>query len=199
MQGRLDSPLTPEGRAQADSHGRTLARLGGADAMIASPLGRTRATADLLLAHLDVPVRFEGALMERDCGAWQGMTLAEIEAAYPDAWRARTEDPYHHRPPLGENLVDMEQRVAGFVDEVLAGAEQRVVLVTHGVMSRVLLKRLLGLAPATAVEVRHPNELFYQLDVSERRCHASAYFIAGQGPRRGLLHHEANGTIRAAE
>jgi broad specificity phosphatase PhoE len=146
-----------------------------------------------------VPVRFEPALEERDCGAWSGMTLTEIATAYPADWHARAEDPYHHRPPRGENLVDMEQRVTGFLDALLAGAEQRVTLVTHGVMSRVILKQLLGLAPGVAVQVRHPNELFYQLDINERRCLGSAHFIAGQGPRRGLLHSDAGGTIPGVE
>jgi broad specificity phosphatase PhoE len=196
MQGRLDSPLTEAGRAQADMHGRTLARLGGVDVMVASPLGRTRATADLMGAHLNTAARFEPALMERDCGAWSGMTLAEIEAAFPGDWQARAANPYDHRPPGGENLVDMEARIGGFVDglvaEILGGAGRSVALVTHGVMSRVLLKRLLRLTPAVAAQVRHPNDLFYRLDIRNGdapRSIDSAHYIAGEGPRRGLLHH----------
>jgi len=203
MQGRLDSPLTEAGRAQADVHGRTLARLGGVDSLITSPLGRTRATADLLLAHLDVTVHQEPALMERDCGDWAGLTLAEIEAAYPDDWRSRLDDPFHHRPPRGENLSDMEARVAGFLSRLLAdlghGPERAVALVTHGVMSRVILKRLLSLTPDGAVLVLHPNDLFYRLEIDGGRCVASAYFIDGAGPRHGLLRHQRGETIRRSE
>ena len=120
MQGRWDSPLTALGRTQADLHGRTLAREGGVDAVVASPLGRTRDTAERVNAHLDAPLRFDDALMERDCGDWSGLTLDEIERAYPAEWRARADDPYHHRPPAGENLVDMEARVAALVDGLLS-------------------------------------------------------------------------------
>jgi glucosyl-3-phosphoglycerate phosphatase len=203
MQGRLDSPLTAAGRLQAELHGRTLAELGGVEALITSPLGRTRATTELLLPHLHAAVRHEPALMERDCGLWAGLTLAEIEAAYPDDWRLRLADPFHHRPPRGENLPDMEARSAGFLDRLLAdlahGAHRAVALVTHGVMSRVILKRLLGLTPAAAVRVRHPNELFYRLEIDGSRCVGSAHFIDGAGPRDGLLHHQRSETIRRSE
>jgi broad specificity phosphatase PhoE len=55
----------------------------------------------------------EPALMERDCGLWSGLTIDEIATRYPDEWHGRLDDPYHHRPPEGENLPDMEQRVGG--------------------------------------------------------------------------------------
>jgi probable phosphoglycerate mutase len=195
MQGHRDSPLTALGQIQADLHGRTLARQAGIDALIASPLGRTRATAALLNAHLSVPVRYEPVLMERDCGAWSGLTLDEIECAYPDEWRARGGDPYHHRPPAGENLVDMEVRVGGFLDELLSTGERNVALVTHGVMSRVIIKRLLELSPDQAVTVRHPNELFYRVEISSPGHAQSVYFLEGQGPTPGLLHQNDSETI----
>ena len=195
MQGRWDSPLTALGRTQADLHGRTLAREGGVDAVVASPLGRTRDTAERVNAHLDAPLRFDDALMERDCGDWSGLTLDEIERAYPAEWRARADDPYHHRPPAGENLVDMEARVAALFDGLLADAARRVALVTHGVMSRVLVKRLLALAPVDAVTVRHPNELVYRISLPQPGAAESAYFLEGQGPTPGLLRQNDSETI----
>jgi probable phosphoglycerate mutase len=195
MQGHMDSALTAVGRMQADLHGRTLARLGGIEAVIASPLGRARETAELVNGHLSVPIRHEPALMERDCGAWSGLTIAEVAAAYPGEWRARNDDPYYHRPPEGENLVDMEARVAGFLEALLPGPARTLALVTHGVMSRVILKRLLDLTPELAVTVRHPNELFYRVEVAAAGRAESAHFVAGQGPRPGLLHQIDSETI----
>jgi broad specificity phosphatase PhoE len=195
MQGLEDSPLTALGRTQADLHGRTLAREGGVDALIASPLGRTRDTAALVNAHLDAPLRFDESLMERDCGAWSGLTLEEIERAYPGEWRARADDPYHHRPPDGENLVDMEARVAPLLDAALTDTARRVALITHGVMSRVLVKRLLALEPVEAAVVRHPNELVYRISLPEPGAAASAYFLEGRGPTPGLLRQNDSETI----
>ena len=195
MQGHRDSPLTPVGRTQADRHGRTLAREGGVDAVVASPLGRTRDTAELVNAHLEAPLRFDDALMERDCGAWSGLTLEEIECAYPGEWRARADDPYHHRPPAGENLPDMEARVAGLLEAILDDPARRVALVTHGVMSRVLVKRLLSLTPVEAVTVRHPNELVYRISLPAPGAAESAYFVEGHGPTPGLLRQIDDETI----
>ena len=195
MQGHMDSALTALGRVQADLHGRILARLGGIESIVASPLGRTRETADLVNAHLAVPLRHAPALMERDCGAWSGLTIKEIAATYPDEWRARLDDPYYHRPPGGENLVDMELRVQGLLEALLCGPQRSLTLITHGVMSRVILKRLLDLEPELAVTVRHPNELFYRVEIENEGYAESAYFFEGQGPRPGLLHQNDSETI----
>lgn len=197
MQGRMDSPLTGFGERQADIHGRTLLRLGSVDEIIASPLGRTRATADLVNVHLDVPVRWEAALMERDCGDWSGLTIPEAQAAWPEIWQQRERDPFGYRPPGGENHDDMERRVAGLLAAVLDGAAQRVALITHGVMSRVILKHLLALPPAQAAAVRHPNELFYRLELDPPRIPARAvsHFILGRGPESGLLRQNDSETI----
>lgn len=194
MQGRLDSPLTARGRAQADAHGRTLARHGGVERLIASPSGRTRATAELVNAHLSVPVEFDEALMERDCGLWSGLTIDEIAARYADAWHGRLADPYHHRPPEGENLPDMERRVGSVLDALLGGPARRVALVTHGVMSRVIVKCLMNLDPAEASRVRHPNELCYRLELGGRSPIA-VHFVEGVGPHAGLLRHHGDETI----
>ncbi|MBK80192.1 MAG: hypothetical protein CMQ43_04670 [Gammaproteobacteria bacterium] len=195
MQGRRDSPLTELGRIQADLHGRTLARQGRVEALIASPLGRTRATAELVNAHVCAPLRYEEALMERDCGAWSGLTLSEIEAAYPREWQARGADPFHHRPPDGENLVDMETRITALLDDLVNAGERTLALITHGVMSRVIIKRVLALSPADAVTVRHPNELFYRLEIKPSGRAGSAYYLEGQGPKPGLLRENDSETI----
>jgi len=213
MQGRGDSPLTEQGREQAARHGEVLARLGGVDELLVSPSGRTRETAAIVnsrlaAAGLAAPVSFHDALMERHSGEWEGMTLTEIQAQYPAHWRARETDPYLHRPPGGENHADMERRVAGLIEAVrhgMAGAQAgqrsipdarpapaegaaRLGIVTHGIMSRVILKLLLGLGPEDAVRVRHPNALFYRLEFTEDTI-PHGYFLDGAGPFAGLLRH----------
>lgn len=188
MQGRLDSPLTARGRQQADRHGLTLRSLGGVDAVVASPLGRTRETAALVNAHLRAPLRYDAALMERDCGEWSGLTTEQIAARYPDSWRARSEDPYYHRPPGGENLDDMGERVRDCLRELLGGGSRCLALVTHGIMSRVIIRLVLDLTPELTVTVRHPNELFYRLEIRPDGVSA-CHFLDGEGPLAGLLHH----------
>ena len=132
--------------------------------------------------------------MERDCGEWSGLTIEEIERHYPQAWVARQEDPFFHRPPGGENHEDLVQRARPLLAEFLAGERAEVGLVTHGVMSRAIVTHLLELAPGEAVGIRHPNDLVYRLDISAAGVQAS-HFLAGDGPRTGLLRQNENETI----
>lgn len=210
MQGRGDSPLTEQGRRQAARHGEVIARLGGVDELLVSPSGRTRETAAILgerlaAAGLASSQSYHDALMERHSGEWEGLTLDEIRARYPGHWRERETDPYFHRPPGGENHADMELRVGALLHAVRqrlvsgragldraepsgAAARGAVALVTHGIMSRVILKRLLGLTPVEAAAVRHPNALFYRLEFEPDGIRQS-YFLEGEGPVEGLLRH----------
>ncbi len=194
MQGRLDSPLNNKGRAQAQLHGETLQRMGGVDYVLASPSGRTRETTAILNRFLQVPVDYDEALMERDCGLWSGFTVDEIAAQYPDEWVARDVDPYHHRPPQGENLPDLITRVTSCLAALAALPHERIALVTHGVMSRAILTHYLGLEPGDANRLRHPNDLFYRLSF-ESSTLVPEFFRGGRGPVAGLLRSRPGETI----
>jgi probable phosphoglycerate mutase len=193
MQGRLDSPLTHTGSEQAHGHGEVLKSLGRIDEMFVSPSGRTQETAYILNSYVRAPVTYQDALLERDLGTWSGLTVDELEDSFPNAWRARTEDPFNHRPPEGESLKDMGERCAAFLAELLESPALSSVLVTHQVMSRVILGRLLGLTPEETVLVIHPNEAFYQLQISD--VVEVRHYISGAGPFDGLLHHSDDETI----
>ena len=193
MQGRLDSPLTQAGMEQAHSHGKVLKGLTPIEAMYVSPSGRTRETAYIVNSYVRAPVEFEDALLERDVGLWSGLTIDELEDAFPQAWRSRLDDPFNHRPPEGESLADMGERCAAFLETLLSGPTMNIALVTHQVMSRVILGQLLALSPEEVVEVIHPNELFYRVSISELR--SVSHFLDGQGPFDGLLHRGDGETI----
>jgi broad specificity phosphatase PhoE len=188
LQGRLDSALTAEGREHARANGALLARE-GVEHLLVSPLGRARETADLIRAEYAeglVSVAYEDRLVERHCGAWEGLTMDDIEARFPDEWAARNRDPFHHRPPGGENLPDMLTRIAPFAERVRALPLRSAAIVSHGISGRVLLTHFLGLAPAAADKVRQPNDLVYRLEFSAAGVRPT-YFRAGVGPQPGLF------------
>lgn len=185
MQGRLDSPLTQEGMEQAHTHGSVLKSLGPIESMYVSPAGRTRETALIINSYVRARVDYVDALLERDVGLWSGLTVDELENAFPHAWQQRLNDPYHHRPPEGESLSDMAERASGFVSDLLEAPEQSIALVTHQVMSRVVLGQLLGLLPAEIVRLLHPNDVFYRVSIDE--VADVSHFQAGRGPVHGLI------------
>jgi len=190
MQGRLDSPLTHAGAEQAHNHGMLLKSIGQIEALYVSPSGRTRETAYIINSYVRAPVIYEDALLERDLGLWSGLSVDELAETFPQAWSERLEDPFHHRPPEGESLEDMGERCDAFLSSILAGDAKSVGLVTHQVMSRVILGKLLVLSQAETVQVIHPNEAFYQLSVEDTV--AAQHYISGSGPFDGLLHHIAS-------
>jgi len=194
MQGRLDSPLTADGVEQAHSNGRLLKTLAGISALYVSPSGRTRETAYILNSYVRGVLEYADELLERDMGDWSGMTMDEVSESFPAAFRQRQDDPYHFRPPGGENLQDMNERIGVFLDDLLRSPHDQVALVTHQVMSRVILGRLLQLEPAQTSRVVHPNEVVYRVQLGGDDLIVSHY-LAGDGPRDGLLQHSDGETI----
>jgi probable phosphoglycerate mutase len=194
MQGRLDSPLTEAGIEQAHAHGRLLKEIAGITSLLVSPSGRTRETAYIINSYLHGFVDYAEELLERDMGEWSGMTMDEVSEAFPAAFRARQDDPFHFTPPAGENLADMGERVAMLLDDVLASDHDEVALVTHQVMSRVILSRLFGLDVEQTNRLVHPNDVVYRIDLSSA-APIAAHFLMGDGPRSGLLQHSDDETI----
>ncbi len=86
MQGHRDSPLTEIGKRQATRIGDWLqVAIENRDglALVASRLGGSRHTAEIILRRLTTTTRrltFDDRLKEMTWGRWDGLTLAEIEA-----------------------------------------------------------------------------------------------------------------------
>lgn len=103
------------------------------DIVIASDLARTWLTAQPLAERLALELRPEPRLRERDFGRFQGHTLEEIAARWPEdfaRWRER--DPAW-TIPSGESGQQFGERVLAALAEIARDhAGQRVVVVTHG-------------------------------------------------------------------
>ncbi len=190
MQGRMDSPLTALGEAQADAHGALLKSLGGVDELWVSSANRTRATAALVNKHLAAPLRFSDHLLERDCGTWSGKTLAEVAASEPDNWSTRKSDPYHHRPGGGENLLDLGQRFRLLLQDF--EPVERLAIVAHGVVSKAILQHFLRLDEAQTIAVKHPNSLLYRLVINLDSFDVTHFVARADGALEALdLRHTA--------
>ncbi len=124
--------------------------------------------------------------MERHSGEWEGLTIDEIARAYPQEWAARALDPFHHRPPAGENLPDVVDRIASFASELRALRTRKLAIVSHGIAGRALLTHFLNLSPEQANRVRQPNDLVYRLHFSNAGVTCD-HFRRGEGPSPGLF------------
>ena len=141
MQGRRDSPLTPLGVEQARRMGACLKDLVEDPAtveLIASPLGRTVRTAEIIreTAGLDCRIVADERLAEVHLGEWEGLTREEIAPLAPTGlidspgWLCRT--------PGGETFEDLIARLSSFLADVDETDGRRRLVVAHGGSGRVL-------------------------------------------------------------
>jgi probable phosphoglycerate mutase len=129
-QGHADPGLNAAGRRQAAELAERLAS-SSFDALYSSDLARARETAEIVAALLGLRVRLDPRLREVDVGEWSGLTSLEVEARYPERFRARHDGatPWTR----GESYDAMSTRVLQALDEIAAAHESgRVLVITHG-------------------------------------------------------------------
>ncbi len=147
----VDPALTEDGRAQARATADWLAPLAEeVDAVVSSPVRRTRETAEIIAERLGKGVDLEHGLAEMEFGRWEGKTFAEVREAYPDdldAWLGSL----HHTPGGGESFSQVQERVLASLDTLLRTYPGKTVLaVSHVTPIQVLVARTLG-APLESV------------------------------------------------
>ena len=184
MQGRWNSDLSDLGREQADAHGQLLADK-GIEAIVSSPLDRTRQTTESILRHVSASVSFDDRIVEWDCGDWSGYLYAEVKERWSEEYAALRADPFHYRGPGCENYPDMFERARPFVDDLLTRPERRIVVVSHGMIGKVMLSILLGLEPAETLSVFQPNDVVYRVRHGPDG-HAVHHWQGTVGPVEGL-------------
>lgn len=128
---REDPPLTEEGEQQAR---QAAALLEGEDVDIvySSPMRRTRATAEAIVAATGAALRTHEGLRERPFGIWDGLYFDEIARDYPEEFQAWKRDPVSFVPEGGETIRDHMARVTGAVAQIRADHPgQLIVIVAH--------------------------------------------------------------------
>ena len=152
-----DVPLSDTGRAQAEALGRHLAALPEDErptAVLSSPFARALTTAQLATAELDVRVRTDERLRERDFGAFDRMTGAGIREHFPDeAQRRDLLGKFYYRPPGGESWADVALRIRSLLateslrhdcDRLMIVAHQAVIMVFRYVLEELTEQELLA-------------------------------------------------------
>lgn len=145
--GGRDMPLTDRGRRQAAALAAALADVPLA-AVYASPLERARATAEPIARAHGLPVRLDATFREMAFGAWEGRTREEVAAVEPETMLTWSQEPDRIVPRGGESLKEVAARVAGGVARLMdAHAGAAVVLVSHAIVTRLIVLAALGLGP----------------------------------------------------
>lgn len=168
LQGQLDAPLTPRGRAQATAAGRTLRPLlqnAAPVRIVTSPLGRAQRSTELVLeslAPLVNEIRVDERLKEISWGEFEGLTREQVKATAPVFWRRKARDRWTAEPPGGESFALLSERLQPVLDELL-GHEQPVVVIAHGGVRRTLRGLYGGLQPAEILALQEPHDVVVRL------------------------------------
>lgn len=150
--GGSNPGLSDEGRDQVRATGEWLAPAASRiEAVVASPVRRTRESAEVLAACLgDLPVVEEPGIAEMEFGHWDGLTFAEVGERHHDelaAWLGSTQV----APRGGESFAQVQTRVLAGLDRVLEEyAGRTVALVSHVTPIKIVVAHALG-APLESV------------------------------------------------
>ncbi|MFH8236311.1 bifunctional RNase H/acid phosphatase [Streptomyces sp. NPDC018321] len=168
--GGSDPSLSAAGREQAEKVAESLARRGTVQAIVASPLARTRETAGIVAARLGLEVRVEEGLRETDFGAWEGLTFGEVRERHPDDLNAWLSSPDAEPTGGGESFAATGARVAATRDRLVAAyAGRTVLLVSHVTPIKTFVRLALGAPP----------ESLFRMELSAASLSAVAYYADG--------------------
>ena len=164
MQGHRDIPLNLLGRQQASSNGERLKNFMKSEDLnldnfdfVASPLGRTRSTMELLRRGMELDVdgyRLEDRLLELTFGDWEGFRLEDLADEEQDLILQRRADKWRFVPPGGESYEMLADRVGDW----LKGVSRPTVVVAHGGVFRVLRGWLEGLESTRVPKLDVPQD-----------------------------------------
>lgn len=144
FRGLANIPLSDKGLRQAAGL-RELLRSKPLVAVYSSPLLRAVQTAEVLASAHDRKVSVEPDLRSVDYGRWEGMTEEEAKTSDPELYGRFLDAIEAVRFPDGESMQELRIRAFAALERIArehAGSE--VAIVTHQVVTRVLLCSVLG-------------------------------------------------------
>ena len=169
-----DPGLSEEGRDQVRSVAAWLAPSAERiDAVITSPVRRTRETAEILGEVLQREVAVEPGFAEMEFGAWDGLTFEEVSEQHRDDLEAWLGDPEATPGGTGESLRTVEERVLAARDRCLAQHTGRtVVVVSHVTPIKTMLARTL----------EAPLQSMYRMELAPASVSVVVFWPEGEHP-----------------
>jgi broad specificity phosphatase PhoE len=162
--GCLDVPLDPAGEEEARRAAARLLEVPLA-AVVSSGLARTRFGAERIAEGAGLAVQEDSQLREIERGEWAGRALRELALAEPGAWEAWQRAPATSRPPGGESLRCVSERVLPRLDHWAARyAGEAVAIVAHLWVIRVAVCSALALSLDAAPRLAVPTGELVVLD-----------------------------------
>jgi len=145
--GHINVDITAKGIEQMHSLAE---RLGDkpVKAVYCSDLIRSAKGAEIIAKRIGIGSIQVRGLRERSVGKWEGLTAEEIKERFPGEYEAWRLDLLNYRPPDGECLFDVRDRVMPEYRRLVAAHPgDEIAMLLHGGVNRVILADILGLPP----------------------------------------------------
>lgn len=119
------------------------------DRIYSSPQKRALETVLPTAQKAGLDVKIIDDLAEIDFGEWEGLSWKEIEDRDPESWRLWLDNPWNIRPPEGESLEDLKDRVINSLNIIMSeNPAGKVLIAAHGGPIRSILGHALALEPS---------------------------------------------------
>lgn len=164
FRGRTDHHLTELGITQFQQRIQSLGHRW--QQVVSSPLMRCKQSAELLAAAQSIPLHIEPNFAEIHFGDWENQCVDKVMAKenISQLWQ----DPINFCAPQGEPTAALQQRTLQAWRQLLTAHQgNRVLVVTHGGVMRVLAQHLLELAPSAMNKLSLPYAAVMSFKVIE--------------------------------
>lgn len=143
--GDLDPELTAPGLQMAEAFAKAYRDLPWT-AVYASPMQRTRATAQPLCDALGLEMQLRDGLKEIRYGEWEGQSREAVEERYREDYIRWLTEPAWNPPTGGETAVQVASRASWVIAEIEQQCPSgNVLVVSHKATIRIMLCSLLGI------------------------------------------------------
>lgn len=159
--GRLTAqtrlPLTAEGRAMAESWGRSLSAR-KLECIFTSDELTSRETAAAVAQAAGARVRTLSGIEEVNCGLWAGLTDETLRSRFPKAYKRWKEDPTSVCPPEGEDVTDAAERIREALRSVQRKAQRAGVGVVLGPLALAITRCVIAGEPLSGLRALLASE-----------------------------------------
>jgi phosphoserine phosphatase len=137
FRGRKDVPLNETGKKQAQLTGQYFLNKGIAR-IFSSPLRRAMETAEGISKATKIPIEVMEGLNDMNFGAWEGLSLREVDKLYPEELKIWQQSPHKFHARDGESIGDVRRRVTKGIQKILPDERGPILLVTHRVICKII-------------------------------------------------------------
>ncbi|POU04417.1 MULTISPECIES: 2,3-diphosphoglycerate-dependent phosphoglycerate mutase GpmB [Enterobacteriaceae] len=181
IQGQSDSPLTAKGEQQAKQVAERAKAL-GITHVIASDLGRTQRTAEIIADLCGCEITLDARLRELDMGVLEKRPIESLTEEEEQWRRQLVNGTSDGRIPDGESMQELSDRMHAALATCLELPEgSRPLLVSHGMALGCLVSTILGLPAWAERRLRLRNCSISRIDYQQSPWLASGWVVETAG------------------